>query len=31
MRYIRGFRDGAAAAGLARLLAAEVDPDANIT
>jgi hydrogenase expression/formation protein HypD len=26
MRYIRGFRDGAAAAALAKLLAAEVDP-----
>ena len=26
MRYIRGFREGAAAAGLAKLLAAEVDP-----
>ena len=26
MRYIRGFRDGAAAAALAQLLAAEVDP-----
>ncbi len=26
MRYIRGFREGAAAAGLARQLAAEVDP-----
>jgi hydrogenase expression/formation protein HypD len=27
MRYIRGFREGAAAAALARLLAAEVDPE----
>jgi len=27
MRYIRGFRDGAAAAALAQLLAAEVDPE----
>jgi hydrogenase expression/formation protein HypD len=27
MRYIRGFRDGAAATALARLLAAEVDPE----
>src|SRR6202050_4880044 len=27
MRYIRGFREGAAAAGLARLVAAEVDPE----
>jgi len=26
MRYIRGFRDGAAAKGLARLIAAEIDP-----
>lgn len=26
MRYIRGFRDGAAARGLARLIAAEIDP-----
>ena len=26
MRYIRGFRDGAAAAGLSRLIGAEVDP-----
>ena len=26
MRYIRGFREGAAAAALAKLLAAEVDP-----
>jgi hydrogenase expression/formation protein HypD len=27
MRYIRGFRDGAAAAALAQLIAAEVDPE----
>jgi hydrogenase expression/formation protein HypD len=27
MRYIRGFREGAAAAGLARLIDAEVDPE----
>jgi hydrogenase expression/formation protein HypD len=27
MRYIRGFREGAAAAALARLIAAEVDPE----
>ncbi len=27
MRYIRGFREGAAAAAMAKLLAAEVDPD----
>jgi len=27
MRYIRGFRDGAAAAALARLISAEVDPE----
>ena len=26
MRYIRGFRDGGVAAGLATLLAAEVEP-----
>ena len=26
MRYIRGFREGAAAAALAKLLIAEVDP-----
>jgi len=31
MRYIHGFREGAAAAGLAKLLDAEVDRNATIT